>query len=193
MKNACPPVTINVDAIVERVKDSILGGKVDKGSDSVIDGNVNTMSIKGLGKIGFMPDKLDGTQFVMGFVTIPSVINFATRLADAGIVFPQVDRVISRSVLTGLTLAANILMGGKSFLLGAFLGQFPSTLDDIAGVAVSAIQAKRGGAAVKGVLGSSSEEQQLLKLRSDLERLQGIGDATTYEESEMSGYDMVVN
>jgi hypothetical protein len=189
MKNACPPVTINVDAIVERVKDSILGGVEAKPAESVMDGSVHR--IAGLGKIGFMPEKLDGTQFVLGFVTLPSVINFATRLMDAGIVFPQVDRVISRSVATGLTLAANLLMGGKSFLLGAFLGQFPSTLDDIAGVAVTAIQAKRGGAAAKG-LGASSEEAQLLKLRSDLERLQGIGDSMEMEP-EMSGFDMVVN
>ena len=183
----CPPVTINVDAIVDRVKSSILGDAPPQ--ESVVEGSAHR--IAGLGKIGFVPDHLDGTNFVLGFVTLPSITNFATKLADAGVVLPQVAITLTRPIITGITFLAHLFTGGKSsFLLGSFLGMFPSTLDTLAGVAVNAI-AKKEIYKASG-LGASSEEQQLVKLRQDLERLQGLGDQMS-DEPEMSGYEMVVN
>lgn len=181
---SCPPVTLNVDEIVKAAKDKVLKScpSFMKNGESV-EADVHSVGIRGLGKIAFVEDKIDPSQFVLGFVTIPSVVNFATKLMQVGLFLPKADMAVSRGVATGLTLVGTLLSGGKSFLLGAFLGQFPSTLDAVADVAIAQLMKVKGvtpegGAAVKGL---GAAEDEILKLREDLQKLTGLGTAVEYE------------
>lgn len=183
----CPPVTLNVDAIVDAAKQAVLKECPSIGRGETAVESVNRVS--SLGAVRLVEDKVDPMNFVLGFVTIPSAVNFATKLMQVGVILPQVDMAISRGTATGLTLVATLLSGGKSFLLGSLLGQFPSTLDALADVAISAIVSAKGktyvppaGQSVKG-LGQTPEEE-LQKLRKDLERLSGLGSEGEQEEME---------
>lgn len=177
-KAACPPVTVSLDEVVEAVKKNILDERPDLGKVARVDADVNMIGIKGLGQIRLIEPNINSGAFVLGFVTIPSVINFATKLMQVGIVLPKVDLALSRGIFAGVTLVGTLLSGGKSFLLGAFLGQFPSTIDAIADLAITAIVADRVApvtttADLKGL--SATPEEELLKLRNDLQKLQGVG------------------
>lgn len=187
-KAACPPVTVNLDEVVDAVKKNILSEHPELGKVAKIDAEVNSIGIKGLGQIRLVEPSVDPGQFVIGFVTLPSVINLATKLMQVGIIFPKVDLALSRGIFSGVTLVGTLLSGGKSFLLGAFLGQFPSTIDAIADMAVAAIAHGKGVAVNANVdlhgLGATPEEE-LLKLRNDLQRLQGMGAG----DEEMAGVD----
>ena len=174
-KKGCPEVKVNYDAIVDAAKVAVLE-ECPGLARKPVQADVNRM-----GEIRLAESSIDSGQFIIGYVTIPTVVNFATKLMQLGIIFPQVDMAISRSVAEGATLLATLLSGGKSFLLGSFLGQFPSTMDALADVGIAAIVKSRGvtsAPAVKG-LGASPDEE-LLKLRRDLERLSG-------NEEEMEG------
>lgn len=180
----CPPVTVNLDEVVEAVKKNILDERPDLGSVAKLDADVHSIGIRGLGEIRLMEPSLNTGNFILGFVTLPSVINLATKMMQVGVIFPKVDLALSRGIFAGVTLLGTLLSGGKSFLLGAFLGQFPSTIDAIADMAVTAIASGRGvsvnpNADLHG-LGATPEEE-LLKLRQDLQKLQGVS------RSEMGG------
>ena len=180
-KATCPPVTVNLDEVVEAVKKNILDERPDLGKVArvdMVDADVKMLGIKGLGQIRLIEPTINSGAFVLGFVTLPSVINFATKLMQVGIVLPKVDLALSRGIFAGVTLVGTLLSGGKSFLLGAFLGQFPSTIDALADMAITAIAKDRiapvtTAADLKG-LGATPEEE-LLKLRNDLQKLQGAG------------------
>lgn len=190
----CPPVTLNVDEIVEAAKDKVLKScpSFMKNGDSV-EADVHSVGIRGLGRIALVEPQVDASQFVMGFVTIPSVVNFATKLMQIGLYLPQADMAVSRGVATGLTLIGTLLSGGKSFLLGAFLGQFPTTLDAIADVAIAGIMKAKAvvPAAPAKLPGIGAAEDEILKLREDLQKLTGLGTETEYAgemvESPMAG------
>jgi hypothetical protein len=189
MSPKCPPVTLNVDEVVEAAKAKLMKSCpsiIEKGAP--IDADVHSVGIHGLGKIALVEDSVKPDQFILGFVTIPSVVNFATKLMQVGMILPQADMAVSRGVATGLTLVGTLLSGGKSFLLGAFLGQFPTTLDAIADVAITAIAKMKAvvpatPAVTKGI---GAAEDELLKLREDLQKLSGLGTETEYPE-EMKG------
>ena len=149
-------------------------------------------NIEELGQIQFIPkaNQFSGVQFTMGVLTIPSLTNFVTKLAERGIIFPQMDLHVSRSILAGVTLVGHLAVGAisgraSSFLLGSFLGQIPSTLDALASVAVSAIERARVALPAapspeqKGISGQSmgqeDEEDELRRLREELEQLSGRG------------------
>lgn len=188
MKATCPPVTVNLDEVVEAVKKNIMDEHPEMGSVKKLDADVHSIGIRGLGEIRLLEHTLSPGNFVLGFVTIPSVINLATKLMQVGIIFPQVDLALSRGIFSAVTLIGTLLSGGKSFLLGAFLGQFPSTIDAIADMAVVAIASGKGVVVNPKVdlhgLGATPEEE-LVKLRNDLRKLQGIGRAN----AEMGGVD----
>lgn len=119
----------------------------------------------------------DGTKFLIGYISLPTVINFGAKLADAGVLFPQVDAIYTRGGAVIVTLAAHLLTGGKSFLLGSLLGQLPMVMDDLANVAVTAIKRRQIApqlpqAAVKGI---GDVDQQVLELRDQLNRVQMRG------------------
>jgi len=93
------------------------------------------------------------------------------------VILPQADMALARGIATIATLAGTIISGGKSFLLGAFLGQFPTTIDALSDMAVAAIASGRAATnpapAVSGLvhgLGASPEDE-LKKLRQDLQKL----------------------
>jgi len=190
MNPKCPPVTLNVDEVVEAAKQAILKANPSLNGHEA-DASVHSVGIRGLGRIAIAEPNINASQFVLGFVTLPSVINFATKLMQVGVLLPQADMAVSRGVAAGLTLVGTLISGGKSFLLGAFLGQFPSTLDAIADVAITAIAKGRGKAVNPNVdlhgLGATPEDE-LKSLRDDLQKLQGLGTETEYpEERAMSG------
>jgi hypothetical protein len=197
MSKGCPPVEIELGEVVQAVRKEIFP----KGHE-VVKESVNVAAIQGLGKISLVEPRIDPSNFVLGYVTLPSVINFATKLMQVGIVFPQVDLALSRSLATGATLVGTLISGGKSFLLGAFLGQFPSTLDALADVAIAAIAKGRMKPApgappastssmVTSLTGLGAEEAELRKLRADLERLSGGGMGLNPAE-ELAGSEMVI-
>lgn len=175
----CPPVTVNLDEVVKAVKKNILDERPDLGCEKV-NADVHSIGISGLGRIKLVEDSVKPEQFVIGFVTLPSLINLATKMMQVGVIFPKVDLALSRGIFTGVTLVGTLLSGGKSFLLGALLGQVPSTIDAIADMAVAAIASSRGLPAINPNvdlhgLGATPEEE-LLKLRMDLQALQGVGE-----------------
>lgn len=176
----CPPVTVNLDEVVKAVKKNILDERPDLGCKK-LDADVHSVGIAGLGKIGLTDGPVKPEQFVIGFVTLPSLINLATKMMQVGVILPKVDLALSRGILAGVTLVGTLLMpSGKSFMLGALLGQVPSTIDAIADMAVAAIASSRGLPAINPNvdlhgLGATPEEE-LMKLRMDLQALQGVGE-----------------
>src|SRR6185369_17518007 len=122
MSSKCPPVTVNMDEVVDTVKAKILSEHPELGKIKV-DGNVHSIGVKGLGAIRLVEPTVDPSSFVIGFVSIPSAINLATKLMQVGVIFPKVDLALSRGIFAGVTLAGTLISGGKSFLLGALLGQ----------------------------------------------------------------------
>lgn len=189
MSKTCPPVRVNMKPVVDAAAAKVMDELGAEGMPAVH----SVARVSGLGKIiGFIPDKFDGTDFVMGYVTIPSVVNLATKMAQVGIIFPQIDLALSRGIALVLTMVGNVAFGGSSFLLGSFLGQFPTTLDAVGDVAVGAIAKARGVTVVPTMLpqnriGATAEERELKKLRQNLENLSG-GD----RQEEMSGAELVV-
>lgn len=175
-KKGCPEVTVNYDAIVDAAKLAVLE-ECPGISRKPVNAEVHKM-----GEIRLVEPNVDYANFMIGYVTIPTVVNFATKMMQLGIVFPKVDMAISRSVVQGVTLLATLISGGKSFLLGSFLGQFPTTIDALADVGIAAI-IKAREQAVKG-LGASPEEE-LLKLRRDLEKLSGAEERSEEGSEEM--------
>lgn len=174
-KTTCPPVTVNVDAIVDAVKESMIGARPE------IEADVNSHRVRGLGIIkGLVPSASDfnGTTFVLGYSLVPPVISFVSRLADEGVILTKIDKTLFQGVATGVTLIAQLLTG-KSFLLGALIGQIPLTLDSLAGMAVNAVKTAKG---LKG-LGATPDEE-LQKLRMDLERLSGDDELDAAPEPE---------
>lgn len=169
----CPPVTLNVDEVVEAVKEKIMKDNPELRSSKP---SSNSIGVRGLGRIGLIEDKIQADQFILGFVTLPSIINFGTKLMQVGVILPKADLALTRGVACLATLVATILSGGKSFLLGSFLGQFPSTLDAIADYGVAGLAASKGVAVNPNVdlhgIGESPEEE-LRRLRADLQKLQG--------------------
>jgi hypothetical protein len=143
-----------------------------------------------LGQIKVIPSGKDfnGVEFTVGIVTIPAVVNLATSLAEKGIIFPKMSKPLSRGLAAGLTLVGHIgasmaMKKPSSFLLGAFLGQVPTALDALGQLAVEEIQKAQGPAkALEGRrrMGAipiaaapnvgQTEEQQLMRLREELER-----------------------
>lgn len=181
MPKSCPPVTLNIDAVVDAVKEKIM-----KDNPQLSPGPaVNSVGVKGLGRIGLVEPEVKADQFILGFVTLPSVVNFATKLMQVGVLLPQADLALTRGGAALATLVATFLTGGKSFLLGAFLGQFPSTLDAIADFGVAALAKNRGVAVNPNVdlhgIGASPDEE-LKKLRQDLQKLQGSDEMSGSEQ-----------
>lgn len=140
----------------------------------------------GLGNIKLVPSagEFSAVEFGAGIITIPAVSSFLVKLAampkmiaDAGI-----HPAISRGVFFGVTTIANLLTGGKSFLTGAMVGQVPGLLDTLADWGVSKI----GAPAMAGI-GQTSEEEELRKLRSELERLSGTPESELHKEWDMNG------
>lgn len=193
MSKTCPPVTVNVDAVVEAAKKLVLA-ECPALAKRESEEHVNFI---GLGPVRLAEPQIKPTMFITGFVAVPAVVNFATKLMQVGVIpmLPQVDLAVSRSIASGVTLAACLLSGGKSFALGALLGQIPSTLDAIADVAVAAVVKMRAGAgaplpqapSTPGVSGLGSEADELRKLQHDLQRLQGPGDQFIRNQEEMAG------
>lgn len=152
----------------------------------------------GLGQIKLIPSEFKGTQFALGLLTLPNVFNFATRLAEAGVLFPKINRAAANGVLVGGTLVVHVLNSGGSFTLGALVGQFPSLFDALAVEVIEAMGVKApAAAAVKG-LGQTEEEQELLKLRAELQTLSAVDSAEGSVELENEGlsgrrHAMVVN
>lgn len=188
MSSKCPPVTLNVDDVVEAAKAKVLKScpSFIKNGSEAVEADVHSVGIRGLGKIALVEDQIKPEQFVLGYVTIPTIVNFATKLMQVGLFLPQADMAVSRGAAAGATLIATLISGGKSFLLGAFLGQFPSTLDAIADVAITAIAKGQGkvystpaGASMKGL---GAAEDEILKLREDLQKLSGLGTEEQYPE-----------
>lgn len=135
----------------------------------------------GLGQIRLIPaaGQFKGGQFALGLLAVPSVINLASRLSENDILIPRANRAAVLGGTAGVTLAVHLLTGGKSFLLGAFVGQIPSALDAVAteviasAKGVPAIAPPAPDSGVSGVLGQTSEEQELQVLREELESLSG--------------------
>ena len=193
MPKTCPPVTVNVDAVVEAAKREVL-----KSCPSLAKGDSDEhVNFIGLGPIRIAEPQIKPTMFITGYVVVPAIVNFSTKLMQVGVMpmVPQVDLAVSRGVAAGLTLAATLLTGGKSFMLGALLGQIPSTLDALADVAVAAVVKMKAGAgaplpqapATPGVSGLGSEADELRKLQADLQRLQGPGSEFIREQESMAG------
>ena len=177
---SCPPVTLNVDEIVKAAKDKVMKScpSFMKNSEGV-EADVNSIGIKGLGKIALMESQLNIGEFVLGYATIPSVVNIATKMMQVGVLPFQADMAVSRSIATGMTLIGTLLSGGKSFLLGALLGQVPTTIDSLGDIAITAFMKAKGivPAPLKGL---GAAEDEILKLREDLQKLTGLGTATEY-------------
>ncbi len=194
MSKTCPPVTVNVDAVVEAAKREVL-----KSCPSLAKGDSDEhVNFIGLGPIRLAEPQIKPTKFIAGYVTIPATVNFVTKLMQVGVIpmVPQVDLGVSRGIATGLTLGVTLLTGGHSFALGALLGQIPSTLDALADIAVAAVVKMRAGAgaplpqapATPGVSGLGSEADELRKLQADLQRLQGPGsEQFIRNQEEMAG------
>jgi hypothetical protein len=113
-------------------------------------------------------------------VTIPLVVNIATKMMQVGLFLPQADMAVSRGVAAGLTLVGTLLSGGKSFLLGALLGQVPTTIDSLGDIAITAFMKAKGIAPAAPLKGLGAAEDEILKLREDLQKLTGLGTATEY-------------
>lgn len=193
MSSKCPPVTLNVDEVVEAVKKKVLAScpSLAKNEGETVNADVHYVGIRGLGKIALVEDQIKPDQFVLGYVTIPTVVNFATKLMQVGLILPEADMAVSRGIAAGLTLVGTLISGGKSFLLGAFLGQFPSTLDAIADVAIAAIAKGQGKtyspSSAPTLKGLGAEEDEIRKLREDLMKISGLGTETEYEGAQMQG------
>lgn len=190
MSSKCPPITLNVDEVVEAAKAKVLKScpSFMKNGEDAVDAEVHSVGVRGLGKIALMEPQVNVGQFAIGFVTIPSVVNFATKLMQLDMFLPKADMAVSRGIATGLTLIGTLLSGGKSFLLGALLGQIPTTIDALGDVAITAIaKAKAVVPAAPAVTkGLGAAEDEILKLREDLQKLTGLGTQTEYPE-EMKG------
>ena len=179
-KKGCPEVTVNYDAIVDAAKLAVLE-ECPGISRKPVNAEVHKM-----GEIRLVEPNVDYANFMIGYVTIPTVVNFATKMMQLGIVFPKVDMAISRSVVQGVTLLATLISGGKSFLLGSFLGQFPTTIDALADVGIAAIVKAFGLSSVQAIKGlGASPEEELLKLRRDLEKLSGAEERSEEGSEEM--------
>lgn len=133
----------------------------------------------GLGQIRLIPPsgQFKGGQFALGLLVLPSVINLASRLSENDILIPKANRAAVLGGTAVVTLGAHLLTGGKSFLLGALVGQIPNALDALA---TEAIASAKGPAAIapapseiSGVLGQTTEEEELAVLREELESLSG--------------------
>lgn len=127
-----------------------------------------------LGMIKFVPTTFDGTKFALGLLTLPNLFALATRLSEANVLLPRMNRAAASGGLVAATLVTHLVTGGKSFLLGAFVGQLPSFFDALAVEVIGAMGA--APVALKG-LGATAEEQELAKLRNELERLGAVDSA----------------
>lgn len=156
----------------------------------------------GLGMIKFVdPAKFDGTHFALGLLTLPNVFSFATRLAEHNVIFPRVNRAVGSGALAGVTLVAHLLTGGRPFLLGAMVGQLPNFFDALAVEAIGALgmapaPAVLPGQATNRGIGATPEEQELMNLRTELEKLGAVDSAEGSSEiprEGLRGRVMVVN
>jgi len=181
-KQQCPPTKVNFDDIVEAATKAVLKGLPSCKTPPVA-GSVNVLGVK------LAESPLKPVELVLGFATLPQVVNFATKLSQVGVLLPQVDLGISRGVALGGTLLATVLSGGSSFLVGALVGQIPTTMDSLFDIFISPIVRARlapqapppavpaqGGSSQAGI--GATDEEQLRKLREDLERMSGaeVGD-----------------
>jgi hypothetical protein len=146
----------------------------------------------GLGNIKFVPTagEFSAVEFGAGIITIPASASFLTKLAAMpGVIAADgVAPALSRSILFALTTVGNLLTGGKSFLTGAMVGQIPSLLDILADWGASKIAAPK--MAGMGRLGQTSEEEELRRLRQELERLSGLRESDAHIELEGDREDL---
>lgn len=192
MRSKCPPVTLNVDEVVEAAKKKVLEScpSFAGNTSKAVDADVHSVGVNGLGRIALVEDQVKPGQFVLGYVTIPTAVNFVTKLMQVGLFLPKADMAVSRGVAAGLTLVGTLISGGKSFLLGAFLGQFPSTLDALTDVAIAAIAKSQGNVQsmpTSEMKGLGAEADEIQKLREDLQKLSNMGTYTEYEGAQMQG------
>lgn len=185
---ACPEVEVDMSKVVAQVKREILS----EAAEPAPTAEVNVMSFR------LMPSSSDfsGNKFLLGYVTLPTVINLGAKLADAGVLFPQIDAVYVRGGAVLATAVTHVLTGGKSFLLGSLLGQLPMVMDDIANFAVEKIKSRQivapevPAAAAPAVKGIGNVDAEVLKLRDELNRIQmnGLGDSyDDYDYASMEG------
>lgn len=168
-KNGCPAVEVDLGQVENAVVDRVLN---EMGSEKE---SVSALRVVPTGS------DFKGGDFVLGYISIPAVVNFATKLSDADVLLPRVDMALSRSVLTVATLGAHVLTKGKSFLLGALLGQVPTTLDALAEKAVAHLKQRQ----MAGRIGTTQDE--VSRLRRELEELQGVRSGSGNGAPAMSG------
>lgn len=160
-KKGCPPVEVNLDAVVEAVKKDLLGEQPEV---------VEEVQMRSLAGIRFLPSSFNGNEFALGFISVPSIVTFGSKLADAGVLLPHVAQSTSRAIALGLTIAAHLGLGARSFTLGAVMGQVPTALDSMADMLVDWLSTKTGAAPAPAPAGIG-DDSELLKLRQDLEQL----------------------
>lgn len=147
-----------------------------------------------MGMVRFTPAKFDGVGFGVGFVAIPSVVNFISRLNERGALLDW-SPLATRGVAGVVTLGAHLFTGGSSFGLGSFLGQVPGLLDELAGAAIDAMSPPAAGApakeALKGIRMGQADD--LARLRQEIEQAQVSGNLGqgsrrgAFESSEVAG------
>lgn len=168
----CPEVEIDMTKVIKQVKYELLSE-----ADAAPKADVHMLSMSNM-RLTPPSGSFDGTKFLIGYISIPTVINFGAKLADAGVLFPQVDAVYVRGASLVATLGIHVLTGGRSFLLGSVLGQLPMVMDDLANLAVTLIKRQQvapsapPAAAIKGL---GETDAQVLKLRDQLNRIQMNG------------------
>lgn len=175
----CPEVEIDMSKVVKQVKFELL---------SEADEAAPKASVNFMGDLRLTPPSgsFDPTKFLFGYITIPTVINFGAKLADAGVLFPQIDAAYVRGGGLLVTLGIHLATGGRSFMLGSLLGELPMVMDDLANVAVNLIKRRQiaptgpaatptAAAANAAVAGLGDVDQQVLKLRDQLNQIQMNG------------------
>lgn len=182
---ACPEVEIDMSKVVKQVKFELLS----EADEAAPKADVHMMSLSNI-RLTPPSGSFDGTKFLIGYISIPTVINFGAKLADAGVLFPQVDAVYVRGGSLVLTTIVHLLTGGRSFLLGSVLGQLPMVMDDLANMAVTLIKRQQvaptapPAAAIKGL---GETDAQVLKLRDQLNRIQMNGAPSVSRGRSMAG------
>lgn len=178
---ACPEVEIDMSKVVKQVKFELLS----EADEAKPKAEVHMLSMGGF-RLAPTAGSFEPTHFLLGYVSIPTIVNFGAKLADAGVLFPQVNAAYVRGGALVATLAVHVLTGGKSFLLGTVLGELPGVMDDLANIAVTAIKQRQvapaapaatptAAAANAAVAGLGDVDAQVLKLRDQLNRIQMNG------------------
>jgi hypothetical protein len=173
----CPGLTVEmgpvVDAVTARVKKDL---RREMGMETVHNDHRS-----GLGMIRFLPQSgtFKAVPFGVGVLVGPAVVNFGARLLEKpGLISTSGwSRPVVQSLAALGTLGIHVFTGGGSFTLGAFLGQMPLLMDELAGIAANAVMGDvptptRQPVTMVGI-GNSADE--IRRLRLELERMSGRG------------------